>query len=303
MSIKLMSDVWSMAIPLSPKMVLLKLADYANEDGECWPGQSKLANLCSMSPRSVINQVAWLADHGLLQIEQRQQGNTRQTNRYTLTLDQYVPSGGVRQKHPHANAVNDPVAGRGNALESADSAHATFARADFACATVAPPNVQILQGVGATVAHCSNKEPSLNRQVEPSVFADTLPGAATKPKSAASNTLNTATWNAYAAAYWQRYGVDPIRSAMVNSQVRHIVKQVGEEAPTLAAYYVSHQDAWFVRERHPIGLLLKSLQRVRTDCSRGQQMTGTAAKQAEATQANLESHNGALAILQRKGLI
>ncbi|WP_222103439.1 helix-turn-helix domain-containing protein [Chitinimonas sp. BJB300] len=44
-----------MALPLSPKMVLQKLACYANNEGGYWPGQVKLAVQYNLSARSVIN--------------------------------------------------------------------------------------------------------------------------------------------------------------------------------------------------------------------------------------------------------
>ena len=53
MSIALMTKVWPMAIPSTPKLVLLSLADQANDAGVCWPSQPQIATRCSISDRAV----------------------------------------------------------------------------------------------------------------------------------------------------------------------------------------------------------------------------------------------------------
>ena len=130
-------------------------------------------------------------------------------------------------------------------------------------------------------------------------LAETKPARPTKPKSE-PNPDNVATWNAYAAAYRRRYGILPESNRKTRGQVAQFVKLVGaEKAPLLAAYFPTHNGRWFVQCRHEFGLLLKSSQQIATDYATGQQMTETRARQAESTQANLESHNGALEILKK----
>ena len=124
------------------------------------------------------------------------------------------------------------------------------------------------------------------------------------PKPANHTAANRATWEAYRAAYLHRYGVEPLRNAKVNGQIAQFVRTVGvQDAPKLAAFYPWHNGGFFVQRRHDFGLLLQSAQQIRTDWLRGEQMTATAARQAEKTQANLESHKGALEILKNKGVI
>ncbi|MFT4056740.1 MAG: helix-turn-helix domain-containing protein [Novosphingobium sp.] len=53
MSIKIMSAVWEMNLDASQKIVLLALADAANDEGHCWPGMASLAKKCSKSERTV----------------------------------------------------------------------------------------------------------------------------------------------------------------------------------------------------------------------------------------------------------
>lgn len=53
MSIRIMSLVWELSLPDSDKLVLLALADCANDDGYCWPGMATLARKCSKGERTV----------------------------------------------------------------------------------------------------------------------------------------------------------------------------------------------------------------------------------------------------------
>lgn len=62
MSLDLMNRVWRMEIPSTPKIVLLSLADQANEAGVCWPSQPQIARRCSLTDRAVRDQLAWLED-------------------------------------------------------------------------------------------------------------------------------------------------------------------------------------------------------------------------------------------------
>ena len=123
-------------------------------------------------------------------------------------------------------------------------------------------------------------------------------------KSAEPNPANVATWKAYAAAYRDRYGVLPAANAKTRGQAASLVRMVGADlAPGLAAYYLTHNGGFFVQCRHDFGLLLKSYQQILTDMQRGEQMTQTKARQTEKTQTAVETHKGALAILQAKGLV
>lgn len=68
------------------KLVLIKLADNANDQGECWPSHQHVADQCEISKTSVRNHIRKLSEMGLLKIEHREgpKGNT--SNLYHLTL-------------------------------------------------------------------------------------------------------------------------------------------------------------------------------------------------------------------------
>ncbi len=66
MSIAIMNQVWQLAIPSGRKIVLLSLADQANDHGVCWPSMAKIAVRCSITERSVRSHVAEMELSGLL---------------------------------------------------------------------------------------------------------------------------------------------------------------------------------------------------------------------------------------------
>ncbi len=48
------------------KLVLIKLADNASDQGECWPSYQHIADQCEISKRSVMNHIAALCESGLV---------------------------------------------------------------------------------------------------------------------------------------------------------------------------------------------------------------------------------------------
>lgn len=64
MSVRVMSLVWSLDLPDSQKIVLLALADCANDEGHCWPSMATLAKKCSKGERTVQGVIKQLCDAG-----------------------------------------------------------------------------------------------------------------------------------------------------------------------------------------------------------------------------------------------
>lgn len=94
------------------------------------------------------------------------------------------------------------------------------------------------------------------------------------------------TWNAYAHAFRERYSVDPIRNAKVNGQLAKLVDQVGaEEAPKVAAFYLTHNGGLYVSSGHCVDLLLRDCAKLRTEMVTGRRITRGEAKNAEAADA------------------
>jgi hypothetical protein len=53
MSVTVMGAVWKLQLPDSEKIVLLALADCANDEGHCWPGMRSLMRKCCKSDRTI----------------------------------------------------------------------------------------------------------------------------------------------------------------------------------------------------------------------------------------------------------
>lgn len=61
-----MTAVWAMDLPDSDKLVLLALADCANDEGHCWPSVRSLTIKCSKSERTIQGSIKRLVDEGHL---------------------------------------------------------------------------------------------------------------------------------------------------------------------------------------------------------------------------------------------
>ncbi|ENU9080082.1 helix-turn-helix domain-containing protein [Salmonella enterica] len=100
MSMNLMAKAMSIKVgnPLR-KLVLIKLADNSNDEGECWPSYQHIADQCEVSRSTVKIHIRALEDMGLLKREFRRKGELNQSNVFYLTLDnaQQIPpeSGGA----------------------------------------------------------------------------------------------------------------------------------------------------------------------------------------------------------------
>jgi len=91
------------------------------------------------------------------------------------------------------------------------------------------------------------------------------------------NPLNKKTWESYATAFFNRHGTEPVRNAKVNSQIVQIVKNLGEEAPHVAAFYVGHNEAWYVKKMHSLDSLVKDAEALRAQWATGKMVTGKSA--------------------------
>jgi len=68
------------------KLVLIKLADNASDQGECWPSYQHIADQCEIDRSTVRKHIKQLEAQGLLRIENRDGPKGNSTNLYFLTL-------------------------------------------------------------------------------------------------------------------------------------------------------------------------------------------------------------------------
>ena len=69
------------------KLVLLKLADNANDKGECFPSYQHIADHCEVSRRSVISHIDALIKMGLVEKKSRKNQDGSSSNLYILHLE------------------------------------------------------------------------------------------------------------------------------------------------------------------------------------------------------------------------
>ncbi|EBA9864551.1 helix-turn-helix domain-containing protein [Salmonella enterica] len=96
------------------KLVLLKLADNASDQGECWPSYQYIADQCEISKRSVMNHIDELCKSGLLKKVFRKGPKGNATNVYILTIpgagDSPGGSAGAAPRISHSfEPVNEPL--------------------------------------------------------------------------------------------------------------------------------------------------------------------------------------------------
>lgn len=94
MSVRVTTWVWMQIVgDAEAKLVLLKLADQANDDGECWPSRRTIAEACETSVSTVTRSIRYLVGHGYIQarIRQREDGG-RTSNLYIFPRFTTTPS-------------------------------------------------------------------------------------------------------------------------------------------------------------------------------------------------------------------
>lgn len=148
-----------------------------------------------------------------------------------------------------------------------------------------------------------NQEPITGNQVQEQPQQQPLPEAvpASAPAKAAKKSKPAEpgtgkVWAAYATAYWNRYGVEPVRNAMVNAQLSNLVRRIGlADAEQVAGFFLGHQHRFYVEKMHAVGLLLADCEKLRTEWATSSQMTAAKAVQQDRTQTNLDAFGPLLA--------
>ena len=130
----------------------------------------------------------------------------------------------------------------------------------------------------------SSKEVDLSKDKSPKEKVDSKEIVKTKQ-----------TWQFYENAFKGRYGVLPERNPKTNSQMKQFVERVGiDNAPHIAAFYLTHNDSFYIKQCHVVGMLLKDAEKLATEWKTGNKMTSQRAYQMERTQNNLDACNAVL---------
>lgn len=110
-----------------------------------------------------------------------------------------------------------------------------------------------------------------------------------KPRGNGSPPDSALVWEAFQTAYNRRYGVEHPRNATVNAQMLNFIGRIGlAESPAVAAFYVGHNKAYYVQQRHTIGAMLRDAEALRTDWATGCKATNREANEADRMQGTSE---------------
>jgi len=117
MSIKVMASIWENSKQRGTALLmLLAIADNANEYGEAWPSVDHLAEKCRMKRRNAQLLLKELEESGELLIARQEGANTPhgKTNMFTVVTPGALSRHGVQSSTPHAKpytpGVQNPVA-------------------------------------------------------------------------------------------------------------------------------------------------------------------------------------------------
>ncbi|MGS0735539.1 helix-turn-helix domain-containing protein [Pseudomonas sp. GG8] len=294
MSFQAMAWAVGQKLPTMQKFVLLMLANRTNHDtGRCDPSHRRIADDCGMSPASVKRAIKSLVDDGYMSVEGRVKNGEKQPNQYLLHLDRV---GSHRPNPPE----NDGGVGSQGAEVGSHGPDLGSERPEGVGSQGAIKQESSKQEVntGSKPEKTSGclPAPALVKPAKPLVKAKADPVELERQEACRN------IWSAYAAAYFQRYNTEPVRNATVNGQVNNLLKRLGrDEAPAVAAFYVSINDAYLIRACHDLGSLLVKAEAYRTQWATGRQMNGTTARQLESTQANMNAAQQAKDMIREGG--
>jgi len=71
MSFSIGKRVWAIPMPATDKLVLLALAHYADDKGQCWPSLDKLGKDTGLHPKSVSRCIRRLKKRKLIETKRR----------------------------------------------------------------------------------------------------------------------------------------------------------------------------------------------------------------------------------------
>lgn len=274
------------------KLVLIKLADNASDQGECWPSYQHIADQCEISKRSVMNHISALCDSGLLRKEVRKGGpKGNSSNVYFLTLDGGAPPApGVVQEIHQGSATDTPPS------ESAAPGGGAGAapRTSHSLESVSEPVIEPIAPQAAAKVATGQVVAFATQQPRREIPAD-MPG----PKDQACKTFKA--WANYAMAYRKRYSCWPVWNAAAGGMLGKLVDLLGADvAHSVAAYYLTINDARLVNDCHSLNTLIAKASAYHTQWITGRQMNGTTARQIEQTQANFSNAEQALEALRAR---
>lgn len=108
MSVYATAWAWRQHVAGSAKLILLKLADQANDDGTCFPSQKTIGRDTGLGKTAVKDNLRKLRDAGLILAEERHVDGRQTSNGYRLVGGGRNPTPGGRADDPSGGRPADP---------------------------------------------------------------------------------------------------------------------------------------------------------------------------------------------------
>jgi len=269
-------------LTLEAMRVLVTLYSFRNKNtGLAFPSREALSKRCGMHPSNISNATTKLVDLGWL-IKSGSGGHSKAT-RYNIQIPEIVAESAT--------------------LHKAKSEAREEARKVAQSATVAEPTT-VAQQATTKVAQSATRQlaQSATRKEHTNItnqLTDHSPDkSGTKNNHSPEDALQAAckaTWKSYSTAYFSRYGVEPIRNAPVNVAIKSFCKKIPHhEAPHVAAFFVAHNDKYYVQKTHQAALMSKDAEGLRTQWATNNTMTSAKATKLERTSSNRDAVNQAI---------
>ncbi|WP_395699089.1 helix-turn-helix domain-containing protein [Aquabacterium sp.] len=254
------------------KAVLMCLADYAHDDGRDWHSVAAIMEWTCLSRTPVLRALRDLEQAGLLTIERRNGTRSVTTIALDKLKDRYSTDTGEQAKPvPQENRYR-----RNTGTPGAPHRYSWSTPTGTPGAQTGTPGApealrSISEASEASGLHADARGPG-------DLFGDSAVAEpegrpnSRKPSKAKTEGRGVATRDAYIEAFKARYGVMPVIAAKENALFAKVVDSVGiEEAPKLAAYFVSQQNqtAYHAQRTHPPELLVRDLSALRAQMLTG----------------------------------
>ncbi len=141
MSVTATTWAWSQSLQATAKLVLLALADHADEEGRCWPSLGRLEQMTGLN-RSTITRALSSLD-GVLISRDRSDGGVGHSTRYQLHIEQ-LPCAPIKQ-------VQSATVAQGNGCRvQQNSCTAHLKQVQSATRTIIEPSEPSIKSPSAT---------------------------------------------------------------------------------------------------------------------------------------------------------
>lgn len=107
-------------------------------------------------------------------------------------------------------------------------------------------------------------------------------------KPTADKSGGSVIFDTYRLAYFNRWKVEPIRNARMNALCKQLHERLGADACEVVKFYLTHNDAWFLKNQHDLGSLVAKAESLHTQWQRGQPVTSQQVRTFEKQAGNLE---------------